>query len=202
MPRSKPIYNPDQLSLFHFETTPASKVYYFIIISPDDRIKKVVDLFKIKLGEIISLSESNRYSKAHISLMKFSSTEDDEKIINKINNALAFSQNFEVELNGSDIFKHGDSSTTLILKISNPTPIEALYQLLLAADLAPMLHKKITPHLTIAKTIPNDEFAGKVDLSQFDYYDSFLCKEITILKQVPGEKYRELAKIPLQGYFI
>jgi len=203
MPRSKYKYNPDQLSLFHHEIAPpVSEVFYFIIISPDDPIKKKIELFKMQLGEIIPLSAHNRFSKAHISLMKFSSSDDDEQVINKVKNALSSFQNFEIELNGSDTFTHGDSSTTLILKISNPTPIEALYQLLLEADLAPMFPKKITPHLTIARTIPNSEFAGNVDLSKFDYYDSFLCKHITILKQAPGEAYHELAKITLRDYFI
>ncbi|WP_283093157.1 2'-5' RNA ligase family protein [Chitinophaga hostae] len=181
---------------------PISYVYYFIIISPCDRIKKIVEFFKILLDKIIPLSKINLYSKPHISLMKFSSTDDDEQVIRKVKDALSSSQNFEVELNGSDIFQHGDLSTTLFLKISNPTPIEALYQLLLTADLAPVYRKKITPHLTIARTIPNDIFAGRVDLSKFDYYDSFLCKHITILKQAPGESYRELATIPLRDYFI
>lgn len=178
--------NPNQLSLFHYEVVPVRGTSYFIILSPIERIKEVVRAAKEALGNQISLSVNNLKSIAHISLLKFTAPDDDERIRKQVKSVLSSCPGFDIVLGGSFIFKHGDQSKSLVLKINNPAPIHQLHMHLLAAFF-PRSSKKITPHITIARAIANEDF-DKIDLSAFNYQDSFPCQEITVLKKGPGDR--------------
>ncbi|SEW01913.1 2'-5' RNA ligase family protein [Chitinophaga arvensicola] len=188
--------NPNQLSLFHCEMTPARGASYFIILSPIERVKEVVKSAKEMLGSQIPLSGTNMKAVAHISLMKFTAADDDERIIKQIVSVLSSFPCFDVIVAGNITFKHGEESRSLVLKIDNPGPIQWLHMLLLSA-FSPRSSKKITPHITIARSIPTADFE-KIDLSAFNYHDSFLCQEITVLKKAPGDrKYKICFVMPL-----
>lgn len=157
---------------------------------------EVISLLKEKLLQQIPLAAFNLQSAAHISLLKFSATEDDEQVIEKVQNAVSHYQCFEIELDGDRIFEHGKVAKSLVINILHPDAILLIQQSLLTAFKRKQ-RGVFTPHVTIARDIPNNEFK-KINLSAFEYHDSFLCKQITILKKKPGESYQRLAEIPLQ----
>lgn len=188
--------NPNQLSLFHYEMVPVKGTSYFIILSPIERVKEIVRAAKKALSNQISLSVNNLKSIAHISLLKFTAPDDDQRISKQIKSALSSFPAFDIVVGEISIFKHGDQSKSLVLKIDHPANIHHLHMLLLSA-LRIRSSKKITPHITIARSIPNEDF-NKIDLSAFNYRDSFLCQEITVLKKSPGDRqYKICFKMPL-----
>jgi 2'-5' RNA ligase len=188
--------NPNQLNLFHYEMVPVRGTSYFIIISPIEKVKEVVRTAKEILSDQISLSITNLRSIAHISLMKFTAPDDDERVIKQMKTMLTSFPAFDIVLGGSDIFKHGEQSKSLVLKIDNPGPIHQLHMLLLSAFRF-RSSRKINPHITIARAIPMEDF-NKIDLSAFNYRDSFLCQEITVLKKAPGDRHYKICfKMPL-----
>ncbi|HEY9260360.1 2'-5' RNA ligase family protein [Chitinophaga sp.] len=165
---------------------PVKGTTYFIILSPIERVKEVVRAAKETLSNQISLSVSNLRSIAHISLLKFTAPDDDERVGKQIKTMLSSFPAFDIVLGGSAIFKHGEQSKSLVLKIDNPGPIQQLHMLLLTT-FGLRSSKKITPHVTIARTIQNEDFA-KIDLSAFNYRDAFPCQEITVLKKAAGDR--------------
>lgn len=188
--------NPSQLSLFRYEMGPVRGTSYFIILSPIERVKEVVRTAKEVLRNQISLSVSNLKSIAHISLLKFTAPDDDGRVSKQIKTMLSSFPAFDIILGGSVIFKHGEQSKSLVLKIDNPGPIQQLHMLLLMA-FSLRSSQKITPHITIARAIPNEDF-DKIDLSAFNYRDTFLCQEITVLKKAPNDRrYKICSKISL-----
>ncbi|MEI3801804.1 2'-5' RNA ligase family protein [Chitinophaga sp. CCNWLY40-1] len=192
MPRR---HNPDQLTLFPLDTIPTTMVSYAVVISPPRNIVDHVKIMENKVYDFIPEAKHEQYLKAHISLLKFTSEEDDTRIIHLVRRAVAALPSFEVQLNGYDIFQHGYTSDSLVLQISNPQPIIELHKSLFKA-----LKRKtprITPHMTIVKEVPHHKLR-KIDLSSFNYYDSFLCTQITILKKIPGAKrYDKLFEVLL-----
>jgi 2'-5' RNA ligase len=192
MPRRQ---NPDQLTLFPPDAVPTPMVSYAVIISPPGNIVDDVKSLEHKLYDLIPELKHEQYLKAHISLLKLTSEEDDTWIINLVKNAVSTLSCFEVQLNGYNIFQHGYTSDSLVLQISNPQPIVDLHELLFKA--LRRKTRKITPHLTIVKEVPHNKL-HKADLSAFDYYESFLCNKITILKKKPGGKqYEKLFEVLL-----
>src|ERR1035437_696170 len=81
------------------------KYEYFFVISPDNIIKKEVELLKAKLDVKIGLSDENRFSKPHISLFKWPAKNNvDHKIIQFAEKMLRETKTFNIPLNGLDIY--------------------------------------------------------------------------------------------------
>ncbi|MET3874806.1 2'-5' RNA ligase [Chitinophaga sp. OAE865] len=196
MPRR---HNPDQLPLFPPDSIPSKMVSYFIIISPPQNITDAVKLLEHELYNLIPGAKSDQFLKAHISLLKLNCEEADTEIIKLVKKAVEICglARFEIELNGYDIFRHGYTSDSLVLKIRYPYPITELHKWLFNAFKPKHKPQKITPHLTIVKDIPHNKLNG-INLSGFDYHHSFLCDKITILKKSSTDTiYKPLFEVPL-----
>lgn len=172
-----------QLSLFGI--TPTSKSYeYFFIISPDNKTKIKVKFLKERLNKTINLSSDNLFSKAHISLFKLRSKNNiDNYIINEVNEALQKKRRFKIKIQGQGILDHGNVSKSLVLHLENLESIKEINKILLASFNIP--HHKISPHITIARAIPIQDFikiAPTID--EYNYEGEFICKSIKILKRV------------------
>ncbi|CAL1520690.1 2'-5' RNA ligase family protein [Chitinophaga sp. MM2321] len=184
--------NHIQLTLFDYEDI---RQEYFILISPGKFIIEKVKQLKKILHEKIRLSQTNRRSVAHISLFKFIYKDDDLSVINRVTRAVTQQHPFMVKLNGAGMYRHGNVTKTLILKLGNPYPVKVLQQLISREF---NKRKKIDPHITIARSVLNEAF-DKITVSEFDYYDEFLCDRITILKKpIAGGSYISLAEIFLK----
>ncbi|QEH39675.1 2'-5' RNA ligase family protein [Chitinophaga sp. XS-30] len=185
-----------QLSLFAPEDIPQAYTpcEYFLLISPPSALIEKIRAMKKKLHKIVPVGEDNLHSIAHISLLKLRMRENDELVTGKVRRALTNLHGFTISLNGAEVFAHGRASRSLVLRISNPEPVNILHAWI-SSEFGN--RKGITPHLTIAKKIPAKNFA-KVPVQDFNRYDSFLCNSVTILKKTgEQEHYTLLAKIPL-----
>ncbi|WP_436485212.1 2'-5' RNA ligase family protein [Chitinophaga sp. ARDCPP14] len=192
MPRR---HNPDQLTLFPLNAVPTTMVSYAVIISPPRNIMDHVKFLENKVYDLLPQVKHGQYSKAHISLLKLTSEENDTSIINLVKNAVSALSSFEVQLNGCNIFPHGYTSDSLVLQIGNPQPIIDVHKSLFKA--LKRKTPKMTPHMTIVKEVPHNKLR-KTDLSAFDYHNSFLCTKITILKKMAGDKqYDKLFEVCL-----
>lgn len=194
MPRH---HNPDQLTLFPMDAIPSKMVTYSIIISPPQNIVDHVKFLEHELYHLVPGAQSDHYLKAHISLLKMTCEEVDTGIIHLVKKAVEMCglSRFEIELDGYDIFHHGYTSDSLILKIHYPYPITELHKSLF--NVLKRKQQRITPHLTIVKDVPHNKMKG-INLSGFNYHHSFLCDKITILKKLATDtRYKPLFEVPL-----
>ena len=121
----------------------------------------------------------------------------DERIIHLVKKAVEICglSRFGIELDGYEIFNHGYTSDSLVLKIRYPRPITELHKSLFSVLKGKQ--QRITPHLTIVKDIPHNKLSG-IDLSGFDCHRSFLCDKITILKKSAADTtYKLLSEVLL-----
>lgn len=172
----------DQLSLFEEE-----RFEYFFLIQPDGKTAKEVRSYKMILNEAIPLSHENTLSTPHLSLFKWQVNGGiDNYIIQKTSKALKNVSSFKVKLGGMDIYTHGSSSRSLVLKVDNPDPIRAVNRSLV--NEFQFKEQKLQPHITIARSIPAQDF-NKLGyrFRQFDYKGEFYCNKISILKKRIGD---------------
>jgi 2'-5' RNA ligase len=181
-----------QMNLFD-EAAPQEKrdrmADYFFLISPDQATSKGVRALKEKMYSRIQVSQASLRSLSHISVFKCRYPDNCEALlIGMAEGALKEINGFKVRLDGWDIYKHGQASRSLVLRIGDPGPIETLRRSLLKKF---RFHDRRTvPHLTIARAVPTRNFNKVFSfLPEFDYRSEFFCDKVTILKKmVDGDK--------------
>ncbi|QJB34043.1 2'-5' RNA ligase family protein [Chitinophaga oryzae] len=177
--------NYAQLSLF-------SCYEYFLLLSPGQAIVRKVAAMKSLLAGMIRIPSYNLGSIAHISLMKFQITEDDQSVIRRVAHAVEGFREFDVQFGGAGIFHHGTTGT-LMLQPANSDRIHRLHGTIMTEF---RRRRLIRPHITIARNVANEELL-KVNLRDFDCYDSFCCNKVTILKKaVEAPHYEVLQEVP------
>jgi 2'-5' RNA ligase len=178
--------NYAQLSLFSYYE-------YFLLLSPGQGIIRKVASMKDKLAAMIRVPSYNLVSIAHMSLLKFRNTEDDQSVIQRVTQAVESIPEFSVRLGGAAIF-HNGSTGTLMLPPVDSAPINHLHGMITAAF---KQRRHIRPHITIARHIALEELL-KVDLHDFDCHDSFRCNKVTILKKaIEAPRYEVLREVRL-----
>jgi 2'-5' RNA ligase len=188
--------NSAQISLF-----PETLYEYHVLLSPGDAIIEDVDKLKQQLHEMISIPEHNLKSLAHITLMKIEGY-DSMNLPAQIKAAVAGERKFTIKLAGCDKFESG-SERTLYIKVENPEPIDHI-----AAIIKPGSKRKpqkrdrqisildkpgqkpkiptITPHVTIARNIPAQDYDRIDDFTSFDYQGEFVCDKILVRRRIAG----------------
>ena len=167
---------PEQFSLFSpQQIKPLIETEYFVLLSPDEEIKKEVKILKEKI-QALGIECESLQSIAHISLFKTKSA--DKSFPDLIEKVLFGQKKLNVKLIGTAIFEHGVKKT-LYLKIENPEPIKSLYALLTKKS-----EKSFTPHITIAKNVTPEDFTKLESIiSEFNYFADWTCENVTILKK-------------------
>lgn len=182
---------PIQLTIpFSFEGAPApAKINYeyFVLLSPDETIRAKTKARKKELHAEIGLSLENRTSVAHISLFKFMDLQDEDRIRLLLRQALDEVQSFQVDIDGLEVFDHGYKKS-LVLTFKKPAPIEELNSRLLEEFGGRQV--KITPHLTIARSVPNRDFSRIADPSGYFFSGGFLCSKVTVLRRPLNKRAR------------
>jgi len=160
---------------------------YFFLIQPDLKTEKEVKLYKRIVNSSIHLSRENLWSVPHLSLFKWRVNYSmDDFIVRKTVKALKDISEFIVELDGVDVYDHGKVKKSIVLRVKNPESVCSVNKSLM--DEFKFQYRKISPHITIVRSIPVKEF-GKLaySLNRFDYKGEFVCNKITILKKIIGE---------------
>lgn len=185
----------EQLSLFGPDPVPIApdRCDYFVLISPPPAIIRQIAAMKKTLHKTVPIGDQNLHSIAHISLFRMLVPENDDLVLQKVRHALAHLYCFTITFNGAELFVHGSTKKSLVIKIENPEPIRMIHAFITREFRTP---KKITPHLTIARNIPV-RYADKINPEDFYFYGEFLCDRITILKK--GSENTKF-EIPLRQY--
>ena len=177
----KRIYN--QISLF-------GPLYaYLAVLSPPEPARSQIASLKKELDAIAAIGERNLQSIGHITLVD--SLTDDSDFQNTVAKMLHPAEPFLIRLKNANTFNHGNYST-LYLEIENPQPIASLMESLKSPSK--------TPHLSLAKRLPNDKAAILKNYLQHKCYEAtWLCAEVKILRKRMSEKhlgFRESFTIP------
>lgn len=198
MPKKK----PEQLSLF-----PETQYQYHVLLSPADAIKNDVAAMKETLNGIVGIAAYN-FTPAHITLHEFEAPES-INVKELLKNALACERPFTVKVNGYDTW-----TTTFILKIENPEPVAAIAAIIKNPHKAPVKRVRqtsiidkperkpklsITPHITVARHLPEDYKEKIIDYSPFDYQNEWVCESVTILQRKAGDAKSKKIEIRLKG---
>ena len=200
MPRK----NTAQLTLF-----PETKYEYHVFVSPPKNVIEDVAGLKNKLKSMIGMAPYNE-TPAHITLAAFDAYESAD-VKENIRNALSGLRSFPIKIKGYDTFTH---SNTLHLKVINPETLDDIAfsiksqkkvrkQTRQTSILDPKRQVKrqpvITPHITIARNIPHDDYGRIGDFSAFEYTTEWLCDKITVRRRICGSEnnFKAYAEIRL-----
>lgn len=187
--------NTAQISLF-----PETLYEYHILLSPSDAIKDDVDALKQALHEAIGIADRDRTSIAHITLLKVEAFES-TSMKDLVKKALAGELKFTIKVDGHADFKNGKAHT-LYLKLENPEAVDHLavaiknptkkkapkpkYRQTSIVDKPERKAKlSMTPHITIARNISEDDFA-KIDFTAFEYQNEWVCDRVIIRRRLAG----------------
>jgi 2'-5' RNA ligase len=183
--------------------TPITIFEYFILISPDHKVKQYVRDLKEKLNQKIGLSEENVNSVPHLSLMLLRKGNiQDSTVIEKTKRSLSEESGFKIELSKATSLGHPETND-LILTVENPEPVKKIFKNLLAQFEPGRNHPRFfAPHITIGRGIPKKDFENiSPALSEFDLKTEFLCRSITILRREVSRgvksKYERIGEVML-----
>ncbi|MBT1703248.1 2'-5' RNA ligase family protein [Chryseosolibacter indicus] len=149
----------------------------FFLISPPRHIASDVFVLKDDVHYLTGRELNDRYSRAHISLFKYSDTEHHMKHMIRFVEARATEiKPFNIFLKDFGTFYNG-SNRTIYMDIVNKTPIQEIFEKTVKED------KNFIPHITIAKNLLHEDFLKCWPyLKGLNYSNQhFLCDRITVL---------------------
>jgi 2'-5' RNA ligase len=180
------LFDPEPASDYKYPVKPPITVYeYFLLISPDQKVKQYVRTLKDRLNQKIGLSNENVHSVPHLSLMLLRKGNiQDSTVIEKTRKSLFEEKGFKIELQKATSFDHPETND-LILNIENPEPVKKIFKNLLNQFEPGRNHPRFfTPHITIGRGIPKKDFEKiSSSLNEFDLKTEFLCRSVTILRR-------------------
>lgn len=146
----------------------------FFMISPPPHIMSDVFVLKDDVHYLIGHEFDDRYSKAHISLFKYSDEHVDDMIRHVEAKAATFKA-FNIFIKDLNVFYNG-ANRTIYLDIVNKYPVREIFEKLIKED------SGYTPHITIAKKLSSEDFLKAWPyLKDLPYSQHFLCDRITVL---------------------
>jgi 2'-5' RNA ligase len=166
----------------------------FFLISPPRHIASDVSVLKDDVHYLIGREMEDRYSKSHISLFKFSDTENHMKhIIRFVEARASVISPFNVFLKDFGVFYNG-SFRTIYMDIVNKSPIQDIFEKIVKEE------SNFTPHITITKNLTTEEFLRCWPyLKGLNYSNQhFLCDRITVLARM-DRKWIHYKDIMLNG---
>lgn len=147
----------------------------FFMIAPPRHIASDVAVLKDDVHYLIGHDFEDRFSKAHISLFKYTG-EHIEDMIEFVEEKAASFEAFNVFLKDFNVF-HNGSKRTIYMDIVNKYPIREVFENLVKED------RDFTPHITIAKNLSAEDFLKCWPyLKELNYSNQhFPCDRITVL---------------------
>jgi 2'-5' RNA ligase len=149
----------------------------FFLISPPRHIASDVSVLKDDVHYLINREMEDRYSRAHISLFKYSDSDNHMKhIIRFVEARAAEIAPFNIFLKDFGVFYNG-SFRSIYLDIVNKSPIQDIFEKIVKEE------SNFVPNITVAKNLTMDEFLRCWPyLKGLNYSNQhFLCDRITVL---------------------
>jgi 2'-5' RNA ligase len=205
MVRQLNLFEPESPEDKRFATKLPVTIYeYFILISPDQKVKQYVRNLKDKLNEKVGLTKENVSSVPHLSLMLLrKASVQDSTIIEKTKRSLSEEPGFKIELSKAISFDHPETND-IILNVENPEPVKKIFKNLVNQFEPGRNHPRFfTPHITIGKAIPKKDFEIiSSSLNEFDLKTEFICQSVSILRREVSRgmksKYRMIGEVRLR----
>jgi 2'-5' RNA ligase len=164
----------------HERIEPPTVQELFFLISPPRHIMSDVSVLKDDVHYLIGHKLEDRYSKAHISLFKFTDHQRHiHDLLRFVQGQAAEFKPFNVFLKGFGFFYTG-LKRTVYMDIVNKSPIQEIFEKVVKED------RNYKPHITIAKNLETDDFLRCWPyLNSLNYSNQhFLCDRITVLTRV------------------
>lgn len=197
------LFDPLPLEDKKYSKPPMAIYEYFLLISPDQKVKQHVRGLKEKLNRRIGLTQDNVNSIPHISLMLLrKGSIQDSAVIEKAKESLLKESSFKIELHQASSFDHAETND-IILNVENPEPVKKIFKNLISQFEPGRNHPRlVNPHITIGRGIPKKDFEKvSSSLNEFNLRADFLCRSVTILRrQVMGReksKYKMIGEVML-----
>lgn len=147
----------------------------FFIIAPPPHIMSDVSVLKDDVQYLIGHKFDDRFSKGHISLFKFDDMQLMNNMIHFVESKAKDFKPFNVFLKDFGVFYNG-SKRTIYMDVVNKYPICEVFESLIKESV------NFTPHLTIAKTLTDEDFLKCWPyLKSLHYSQHFTCDRITVL---------------------
>lgn len=149
----------------------------FFVITPPRHIISDVAVLKDDVHYLIGHELEDRYSKANISLFKYSDTETHMRdLLRFVEGRAAELQPFNVFLKDFGVFYNG-SFRTIYMDIVNKSPIQEVLEKIVRED------RDFVPHITIARNLAIHDFLRCWPYLKGLRYSNqhFLCDRITVL---------------------
>lgn len=166
----------------------------FFLISPPRHIMSDVSVLKDDIHYLVGREMEDRYSRACITLFRYSDTENHMKHMVRFVEARASEISpFNVFLKDFGVFYNG-SHRTIYMDIVNKTPIQEIFEKIIKEE------SNFIPHITIAKNLALEEFLRCMPyLKGLNYSNQhFLCDKITVLARM-DRKWFHYKDIPFGG---
>jgi 2'-5' RNA ligase len=161
----------------HLTQQPVKELFF--LISPPRHIMSDVSVLKDDVHYLIGREMEDRFSKAHISLFKYSDIEHrTHHLMRFIEARAAEISPFNVFLKDFGVFFNG-AYRTVYMDIVNKSPIQEIFERVVKED------QNFVPHITIAKNLTIDEFLRCWPYLKGLRYSNqhFLCDRITVLER-------------------
>lgn len=153
-------------------TNPVKELFF--IIAPPRHIMSDVFVLKDDIHYLIGHEFDDRYSRAHISLFKYSDQHADD-MIRHVEKRAAYFKPFNIFIKNLNVFYQG-SQRSIYLDIVNKYPVRDIFEKIIKEDPA------FTPHIMLAKKLAAEDFLKAWPcLKDFHYSQHFLCDRITVL---------------------
>jgi 2'-5' RNA ligase len=155
----------------------------FFLIAPPRHIASDVSVLKDDVHYLIGRELQDRYSKASISLFKFTDTEKHMRHLIRFVEARALQFTpFNVFLKDFGVFYNG-SKRTIYMDVVNKFYIQDVFEKLVREGTA------YTPHIPIAKNLDEEEYLRCWPYLKSLHYSNqhFLCDRITVLGRTDSQ---------------
>lgn len=186
-----------QIGLFEKPVLEKPVTYeYEVFLSILKNIEEDAVMLKGKTEAIVG-PDKQKYFRPHISFLSFKQKAGKDLVMSALQNALLNFGPVDVEINGFDIFDKGPRGQAIILKVVESDALKNLYALIQSTF---RCGKMKGLHLTIVRTIYlYDQEAIQNQLDALNYYGTFQCTQLTLLRRPKDskEKYEEVGVLNL-----
>jgi 2'-5' RNA ligase len=152
----------------------------FFMIAPPRAITEYVAQLKNYVRDAVGRRIGDEFSKAHISLFKYSDAHA-EDLLYKADSKISSFTPFNVYIKDLNV-SHEPDGWSIYLEIVHKAPIRDIAENIAGREV------DLTPRITIARNLELNEFL-KVwsTLKELSYSQYFKCDHITVLKKAPGK---------------
>lgn len=165
---------------------------FLFVLTPSTPLQEKVSKLKKDAQQLVGYPYRSRYAKAHITL-GYCITDQPVKLIWSIADKVQSITPFTVHIKDCRSLHHGENRS-ICLDVVNKVAVREITE-----NLNELTETVDTPHLTIARNLPYDDFLKAwYYFETIQYSQNFMCDHITVLER-SGTRWIPYEQIPLAG---